>query len=186
MVTILGKHLRSAQMSKLGPASPLCSGKGATNQGSSLGEHSRGADRMKTRSVRGAGKKNWVDIMHTSWSGVKLHRELKLFHFWTSLADFESTEWVLNLVFVKWTNFQVGFGAKRCQNGWGIRMWVWSQRSTSPQEICKEGITVQKEWKLITAVVECFLILGVFSAAYQKMTGLSSLPYVLDSTWLHI
>lgn len=34
----------------------------------------------------------------------------------------------------------------------------------------------------MTAVVESLLILGVFSAAYQKMTGLSLLPYVLEST----
>lgn len=43
-------------MSEPGPSSPFCSGKEATNQGSSLGEHGQAADREKPRCVTGAGK----------------------------------------------------------------------------------------------------------------------------------
>lgn len=34
----------------------------------------------------------------------------------------------------------------------------------------------------MAAVVESFLILGIFSAAYEKMTRLSLLPYSLNGT----
>lgn len=167
MAPVLATHLRSEQMSEPGPSSPFCSGKEATNQGSRLGEHGQAGDRKKPRCVTGAGKQIWAGIMHTSWRDVKLHKELKRFHFWNSAwlwecgTCFESGVWQVN----KLPSWLWG----KMVPGW-LRHWN-VDFGASPAALPKQSAGnewLHREQKPVTAVVESFLIWAYFLLLIRK------------------